>query len=197
MIKGAVNFAMNSLNQLPAFDGISTIQSPKTSVTGSPPLDNSHFKLEFGEYILVYESNTVTNTNAPRMIDTITLHYTRNLQGSYNFMSIQSGKRIARSQYTRLPLTQRAIDAVNALGQRQKQPLLPSGGPKFVLHNNEIHKDIEETEEINKDETLHNSVTYNIQYIHPLALPSLLAHDQEETPLPDNQTEQEANKCGT
>ena len=140
MIKGVVNFTVKSLNQLPALDGVSTTHSPKTIVTGSPPLDYNHFKLEFGEYVTIFEDNNITNTNAPRVVDAIALHHTGNLQGKYCFMSLQSGKKISWSQYTKLPITQRVINAVNMMGKQQEQPPLATVGPTFMLHKKEIHE---------------------------------------------------------
>jgi hypothetical protein len=89
----------------------------------------------------VFESNIVANTNAPRMMDAIALHHTGNLQGNYFFMSLHSGRKVSQAQYTKLPLTQRIIDAVNKMRKLQGQPMLVAGGPKFMLHNNEVFGD--------------------------------------------------------
>jgi Reverse transcriptase (RNA-dependent DNA polymerase)/Zinc knuckle len=134
MIKGAVRFAVKALNQFPAEDGISDVLSPVTIVTGLPAPDYNHIQLDFGEYVTVFEDNNPTNTNAPRVVDAIALHHTGNAQGGYYFMSLTTGERVSRRQYTKLPLTQRIIDAVEHLALQQHQPLLPGTGPIFMWH---------------------------------------------------------------
>jgi hypothetical protein len=82
MIEGAVNFATKILDQLPATDGVLSTHSPRTTVTGSPPLDYRHFALEFGEHETVFEEKqeqTGTNTAAARAVDTIALYHTGNV----------------------------------------------------------------------------------------------------------------------
>jgi hypothetical protein len=128
MIKGVVRFAVKALNQFPAEDGISDVLSPVTIVTGLPPPDYNHIQLDFGEYVTVFEDNNPTNTNAPRVVDAIALHHTGNAQGDYYFMSLATGERVSRRQYTKLPLTQRIIDSVEHLALQQQQPPLPGAG---------------------------------------------------------------------
>jgi hypothetical protein len=134
MIKGAVRFAVKVLNQFPAEDGISDVLSPVTIVTGLPAPDYNHIQLDFGEYATVFEDNNPTNTNAPRVVDAIALHHTGNAQGGYYFMLVATGERVSRRQYTKLPLTQRIIDAVKHLALQQNQPPLPGAGPIFMWH---------------------------------------------------------------
>lgn len=144
MIKGVVGFAVKSLNQFPAEDGISDVNSPTTIVTGLPPPDYNHIQLNFGEYVTIFEDNNPTNTNSPRAVDAIALHLTGNAQGNYFFMSLATGERVSRRQYTKLPLSQRIVDAVEALAATQNQPLLPDGGPVFAWNANEPLVDVEE-----------------------------------------------------
>jgi Zinc knuckle len=144
MIKGIVRFAVRSLNQFPAEDGVSDHLSPTSIVTGLPPPDYNQMKLEFGQYTTVFEDNNPTNTNAPRIVDAIALHHTGNAQGDYYFMSLATGERISRRQYTMLPITQRVIAAVEGLARAQGQPQLPGAGPAFTwdAHDgNPIHEE--------------------------------------------------------
>jgi Reverse transcriptase (RNA-dependent DNA polymerase) len=134
MIKGVVRLAVKALNQFPAEDGISDVLSPVTIVTGLPAPDYNHIQLDFGEYVTVFEDNNPTNTTAPRVVDAIALHHTGNAQGGYFFMSLATGERVSRRQYTKLPLTQRIIDAVEHLALQQHQPPLPGAGPVFMWH---------------------------------------------------------------
>jgi hypothetical protein len=136
MIKGAVSFAIKSLNQFPADNGISDTLSPTTIVTGLPPPNYNHMQ-EFGEYVTVFKDNNPTNKNAPRIVDAIALHHTGNAQGDYYSTSLSTGKQVSRRQFTKLPITQRVIDAVEALAVSQGQPILPGASPAFTWNPND------------------------------------------------------------
>jgi hypothetical protein len=68
--------------------------------------------------------------NAPR-------RHTGNAQGDYYFKSLSTGERVSRRQFTKLPITQRVIDAVEALAVSQGQPILPGAGPAFTWNPND------------------------------------------------------------
>ena len=87
-------------------------------------------------------------------------------------MSLQSGKKISWSHYSKLPITQRVIDALNMMGKQQKQPLLATAGPTFMLHNKEIHERndqldipeavIENTDAVEKHPTLYDQIFFQL-----------------------------------
>ena len=58
----------------------------------------------------------------------IALGPTGNAQGDYRFMSLYSGAKISRHQWTALPMTDTAIARVHALGIEDEQPLIQERG---------------------------------------------------------------------
>ena len=57
-------------------------------------------KLHFGAYAQVHEDRNVTNTLEERAQGAICLGPTGNQQGTYNFFSLRSGKKITRGKFT-------------------------------------------------------------------------------------------------
>ena len=53
-------------------------------------------KMNFGEYVQVFNLNNITNTNEPRTTGAIVLYSSDNAQGGWYFMSLDTGKRIRR-----------------------------------------------------------------------------------------------------
>ena len=56
-------------------------------------------KIHFGAYTQVHEDRNVTNTLEKRTHGAIYLGPTDNLQGTYNFFLLRSGKKITRKQF--------------------------------------------------------------------------------------------------
>ena len=124
------------LNQFPALDGVSTTLSPLTIMTGVPLPNYTSMPLEFGSYVQVFEMNDPTNTTKARTTGAITLNPTGNAQGSYHFMSLISGHRLSRMQWTVLPMPDNVIAAVEAMAAAQNQPLIEGGCPLFEWQPN-------------------------------------------------------------
>jgi hypothetical protein len=131
MMRAAVEGAHKALNQFPARDGVSDVMSPLTIMTGRPGPDYNDLKIEFGSFAHVFEENDPTNTNKTRSTGAIALNATGNAQGGFHFMSLTTGKRISRQQWTDLPMPNGVIEAVEAMGAREKQPIMGNGGPAF------------------------------------------------------------------
>ncbi|KAI2498511.1 Reverse transcriptase (RNA-dependent DNA polymerase) [Fragilaria crotonensis] len=129
MIRHMVIEAVRCLNQFPWKHGISDDMSPAALVTGHPPPDFQKMRLEFGTYVQVFEDNDPTNSTRTRSMGAIALGPTGNAQGDYNFMSLATGAKISRHQWTAfLPMTDTAIARVHALGIQDEQPLLQERG---------------------------------------------------------------------
>jgi hypothetical protein len=60
-------------------------------------------RLEFGAYAQVFEDNDPSNTIRARSLGAIALNPTGNAQGDYFFMSLATGAKISRHQWTALP----------------------------------------------------------------------------------------------
>jgi hypothetical protein len=131
MISHMVSDAVRSLNQFPRATGISSTMSPSTIVTGAPTPDYTVMRLEFGTYVQVYEDKAPTNTPRSRSLGAIALNPTGNAQGSYHFMSLATGSRISRHNWTIVPLPDTAIARVEALALHEGRPLIQERG--FVV----------------------------------------------------------------
>ena len=131
MIIELVRRSVLVLNQFPALDGVSTTLSPLTLMTGVPLPDYNSLKLEFGSYVQVFELNDPTNTTKARTTGAITLNPTGNAQGSYHFMSLITGCRLSRMQWTVLPMPDTVISAVERMAEAENQPLIAGGCPLF------------------------------------------------------------------
>jgi len=80
--------------------------------------------MNFGEYVHVYNVRGATNTNQPRTVGAIALHPSNNLQGGWYFMSLDTGRRIHRRQWTKLPVSSDVIKRVDELADKENQSLV-------------------------------------------------------------------------
>jgi len=112
------------LNAFPPKGGVSPTISPRSLITGVPLDYKKHCQLAFGSYAQTHEEPDPTNSLNTRTVGAICLGPTGNLQGSYKFFSLRSGKLITRRAWTALPMPHEVIDRVNAIGMSQDQPKL-------------------------------------------------------------------------
>ena len=131
LIRSIVEGAHKSLNQFPVKNGASAVLSPLTIMTGSPSPDYNDFKIELGAYAHVFEDNEPTNINQTRSTGAIALTPTGNAQGGYFFLSLTTGRKISRQQWTELPIPHGVIATVEAMAIGDDQPLMGNGGPAF------------------------------------------------------------------
>ena len=117
MIRELVYRVEFGLNAFPPADGVSPTISPRTLITGKR-VTQRHFNLEFGEYVQVHEKSD--NTMRARTVGAIALRPTGNEEGSYYFMSLETGRRINRTHWTPLPLSENAIRRVHQLADESK-----------------------------------------------------------------------------
>jgi hypothetical protein len=128
MITHMVADTVRCLNQFPWKNGISSILSPASIVTGVGNPDYNKMRLEFGAYVQLFEDNAPSNTFRSRSLGAIALTPTGNAQGDYFFMSLATGKRISRHAWTVLPIPDTAIARVEKIALNEGQPLLQSSG---------------------------------------------------------------------
>ena len=83
-----------------------------------------HCQLLFGSYVQAHQEPSPTNTQAACTVGAICLGPTSNIQGSYYFLNLSTGKCITRRRWTQLPMPQEVIDRVNQLGTAEAQPQL-------------------------------------------------------------------------
>jgi len=80
------------------------------------------------------------------------LNPTGNAQGDYFVMSLVTGKRLSRHQWTEIPTTNAVISAVEAMAEKEGQPLIKGGVPLFEWQPNAsvedfLEEDVESTDE--------------------------------------------------
>jgi hypothetical protein len=112
------------INTFPPKGGVSTNLSPRNIMTGIQFDYLKHCKLQFGSYVQAHQEPGPTNTQAARTVVAICIGPTSNIQGSYKFLNLRTGKRITRRRWTPLPMPQEVIDRVNQLGVADGQPEL-------------------------------------------------------------------------
>jgi hypothetical protein len=125
MVRELVIFSIDSLNQLPADEGVSNILSPHVIMTGRSNPDFNNFRIEFGAYAQIYEpGDMLINNMRSRTTGAIALSSTGNSQGHMHFLSLASGKRVTRGKWTVLPMPEEAILRVEQLATIDGQPPL-------------------------------------------------------------------------
>ena len=154
MVCGAVIKADKDINMRIHDDGVSRDLPPGSLIEGKPtPKYEDIIKLNFGDYVHAHVPSTKTNDNEPRTTGAIALYPSGNAQGSWYFMSLDTGKRIHRFQWTVLPLTKAVKDRVEYIAEQQGQPLVASN---FVyersIDGEEVDDDENENEELDLEE---------------------------------------------
>lgn len=114
IVKGSVSW----LNMFPAHDGISAFHSPRSIVTGLQVDYKHHCRIETGSYVQTHEQHD--NTMRTRTIGAIALRPNGNSQGGYYFLSLSTGRRIDRQNWTELPMPDDVIARIHALARRDK-----------------------------------------------------------------------------
>jgi hypothetical protein len=173
MIRELVKHSVNCLNQLPATDGLSDTMSPTTILTGKPNPNYNHLLLEFGTYVQIFEPTTfATNTLRSRTTGAITLNHTGNTQGDYHFMSLITGKRLSRHQWTVLPISDATIARVEELAAIEQQPWIQSTGlivewrPEFPFEDDD-DDDFVYTPEVDDDTDTDTDDWYDYNDLQP------------------------------
>jgi hypothetical protein len=184
MIRHMLYDVVRSLNQFLWPYGISQSLSPAAIVTGARPPDFNKLTLEFGSYVQVFEDNKPTNTTKARSLGAIALNPTGNAQGDYYFMSLATGARISRHQWTALPLTDTAIARVEAIAQNERQPLIQANGlvvewrPNQPVDDDEYDADYHPPDDPGDDEPQFEAIDADEldDLLHPAGLPVDRAH---------------------
>jgi hypothetical protein len=107
------------LNFFPTKDGVYGTLSPKTSMSGETLDFKKYLSLQISQYCQVHEEDTPRNSQVARTKGAISLGPSGNLQGSFKFMTLNSGKKIVRRSWDVIPLPDVVINCVNELGKDQ------------------------------------------------------------------------------
>jgi len=79
-----------------------------------------HCRAPFGAYCEVHTDPDTTNTMEPRTKWAICLGPTGKMQGSYEFMSLRTGKKIVRRKFTEMPITESVIRQVDKCAKKDR-----------------------------------------------------------------------------
>ena len=167
MITAAAEIANTMLNDVPAFDGVSSTISPATIITGRPPTNLAHLHLNFGDYVHLTVETLPYNSMKPRITPCIALRPTLNSQYSYYFMDLHTGCRRHGCTWQHLPITADVITTVDKLTRDQHQPHMNDGpifewGPDMPMDDDVVD------DEYSSDD---NDVSMSSVPIMPLILP--------------------------
>jgi hypothetical protein len=108
------------LNSFPSTNGISETLSPREIVQRHSVDYNKHCQLEFGTYVQTHEQHD--NGMGSRTTGSLALRPTGNAQGGHHFMSLTSGRRLARNNWTPLPMPQDVIERVRDMAAGTCRP---------------------------------------------------------------------------
>ena len=127
MVCGCLIKVTKDLNMEIAEDGVSKELSPGMLITGRVnPSYKEIMALNFGDYVQAHVPASKTNNNESRTTGCIALYPSRNGQGSWYFMSLDTGKRVHRYSWDVLPMSNDVISRVDALGKQEGQPMVAS-----------------------------------------------------------------------
>jgi hypothetical protein len=116
IIVHAVVFSVMWLNYFPPKGGISKTISPQTIVTRMSPDAEKHCQIPFGGYAQVHvEPNPSNDAMTSRTVGGISLGPTGNLQGTYHFLSLLTGRVIKARSFTPLPMPKEVVRAIETM----------------------------------------------------------------------------------
>jgi hypothetical protein len=110
------------LNAFPAKSGVSETLSPREIVYRHKLDFAKHCKSPFGTYCEVHDEPAPTNSMVTRSTPAIVLDPTGNLQGTYKFLSLATGKKVKRRAFTPYPMPDSVIRKVEAYGKSTALP---------------------------------------------------------------------------
>jgi hypothetical protein len=119
-----VLYCVSRINLLPTttHDG-GNAPSPQEQFKGVKASYKREYGLKFAEYVEVHEYLQVTNTLEPRTRPAIALMPVGNKQCTWYFMSMDTHRVLKRDQWTKLPMPNWVIDAINLKASDQASKL--------------------------------------------------------------------------
>ncbi len=105
------------LNAFPTKSGVSETLSPREIVMRHKLDFAKHCRALFGSYCKTHDEPVPMNTMVTRSTPAIVLGPTGNLQGTYKFFRLETGKKIKRHKFTACPMPDLVIKKVEAFGK--------------------------------------------------------------------------------
>eukprot|EP00957_Ditylum_brightwellii_P209882 15363720-Ditylum_brightwellii.AAC.1 len=127
IITKMVAFCIVWLNAFAPKSGVFSSFSPRAIVCGSNLSYKHHCKVPFGAYTHTHEENAPTNSMDNRIIGTILVGLSFNLQGGYKFLNLSIGKLIHQKNCTELSM----LDSVVKKAKDMSTTEVKGGGIVF------------------------------------------------------------------
>jgi hypothetical protein len=121
----------------PTKGGVSETLSPKTIMSGETLDYKKHLSLQIGQYCQVHEEDHPRNSQLARTKGAISLGPNGIMQGGFNFMDLNTGKKIVCHSWDVSPMPDVVIARVNALGSDQPRQMA------FTDRHGRLIRDIE------------------------------------------------------
>ena len=206
VVRALIRYSVMILNAFPSKSGISTTLTPRNILDGLPHLDYNHLNTQFGSYVQLRVDRTVTNTMLPRTIGAIVLD-PKGAHGNYNFLSLETGKRVNGVIRAFLPATDEVIARIDDIGMQQKQAKLNDGrllfewSPGNPIDNNDndlvdlVYNDLD-AHHNDQAENVEAAILEDINIPHEgIPFPDLnLVSDEDSVDTNDNETDDEAEE---
>jgi hypothetical protein len=120
MIIELMHFCVMWMHSFPVKSVVSEKWSPRELVSMHKLDAKLHCKALFGSYCKVHVDMIITNTMEPRTKSAICLGPTGKRQGSYKFISLTTGNKIIRRNFTKMTLTESIIKQVKQMAAKDK-----------------------------------------------------------------------------
>ncbi len=120
MVIELMHFCVMWMNSFPAKSEVSEKWSPRDLISRHKLEAKLHCKAPFGSYCEVHVDPGITNTKEPSTKWAICLGPTGNRQGSYKFMSLTTGNKIIRRNFTKMLATESIIKQVKQMAAKGK-----------------------------------------------------------------------------
>ena len=115
--------AAKMLNLFPPKGGVLAILSPRTIMSGKTLDCKKHLALRIRQCCQVHQEDAPHNSQLPRTKGAAALGPGGNLQGSFKFVALDSGKKIVQCSWDVIPMPDAVITQVNELGRDQPEQL--------------------------------------------------------------------------
>ncbi len=151
MVIELLHFCVMWMNSFPVKSGISKKWSPRELVSRHKLDAKLHCRAPFGLYCEVHVDSEITNMLEPRTKWAICMGSTGNLQGSYKFLSLATGKKVMRRKFTEMPVTEAVIKQVEEMavkdGAVKGISFKDRKGVEYIFDNDEEYEMLVESDE--------------------------------------------------
>ena len=121
MVRGLFKQGNTFLNAFGSKDLRADCLMPRNGIDNLLHVDYNDLEYEFGQYIQLHVTEKITNMMKSRTIGVIVMN-PRNIQGQYDFMSLETGEKKNGRVVATLPITKEVVQRVVELEQNQGQP---------------------------------------------------------------------------